>query len=42
MFYCFCYSRRQVSWFSGVYQIQNLWNYRSEYEESLKIYHGLC
>lgn len=31
-----------MSWFSGAYQIQNLQNYRSEYEERLQVYHYLC
>lgn len=40
--FCFCYFVSQISSFSGAYQIQNLQNYKSEYEERLKVYHDLC
>lgn len=41
-FYCFRYSRSQISWFSGAYPIKNLQNYKSGYDERLKIYHGFA
>lgn len=37
----FCYFVSLRSWFSGAYYIQNLQNYKSEYE-GLKVYHDLC